>query len=176
MEILFKVLLIIFTVLFMLFGALYLIRSLTKKKAKAVGILWVISMLCLFAVVISGLFLAPSKDKETPSETVYTDVAFEEIYAAYKNNELSADDKYKGNRYQIACTFVSVGDGGLNGALGSLSVTAYTYVGNKKCVLWCTFDEETQREALSKLNKGDEFTFEGICDSWGRWSDCKVVN
>ena len=102
-------------------------------------------------------------------------VTFTEIYTAYRNNELSADDKYKGNRYQITCTFSSVSDGGLNGLFGSLSVTAYTYANGTQCVLWCTFDEDTQRDALSKLNKGDQFTFEGVCNSWGNWSDCKIV-
>lgn len=115
-----------------------------------------------------------SQEKTVESKEEKT-VTFEEIYTAYKNNELSADDTYKGNRYRITCTFSSVGDGGLNGLLGSLSVTAYAYANGTQCVLWCTFDEDTQREALSKLNKGDQFTFEGICDSWGNWSDCKIV-
>lgn len=102
-------------------------------------------------------------------------VTFDEIYKAYKENELRADDKYKGNRYRITCTVYDIGDGGLNGLFGDLSVSAYTYSGNTKCVLWCTFDEKTQREGLSKVNMGDEITFEGYCSSWGNWYDCELV-
>ena len=56
-----------------------------------------------------------------------------------------------------------------------LCASAYTYANGTQCVLWCTFDEDTQRDALSKLNKGDQFTFEGVCNSWGNWSDCEFV-
>lgn len=102
-------------------------------------------------------------------------VTFDDIYNEYQKNKLRADNKYKGNKYRITCTVYDIGDGGLNGLLGDLSVSAYTYSGNTKCILWCTFDEKTQREALSKINMGDEITFEGYCSSWGKWYDCELI-
>lgn len=143
----------------------------TLKKKTAYLFIAVIGVVALFS---SFLFM-PEQDVDNSQSAVVEELNFAECYYAYKENKLRADDTYKGNRYRITCTFSSVGDGGLNGLLGSLSVTAYAYANGTQCVLWCTFDEDTQREALSKLNKGDQFTFEGICDSWGNWSDCKIV-
>lgn len=100
-------------------------------------------------------------------------VPFKEIFYAYQNNELNADDLYKGNRYAITCTIYAIGDGGLNGLFGDISVSAYTYVDGKQCILWCTFDEKTQRQGIAAISMGDTITFEGTCLSWGNWSNCE---
>ncbi|MBQ8766547.1 MAG: hypothetical protein IJZ16_07060 [Clostridia bacterium] len=102
-------------------------------------------------------------------------ITFEEIYTDYQRNELAADDKYKGNRYKITGTIQTVNDGGLNGLFGELSVTVIAYANGTQCFLWCTFDEETQRDALTKVSMGDTITFEGTCESWGNWHDCEIV-
>lgn len=102
---------------------------------------------------------------------------FHEIRMAYKNNELSADDTYKGNRYTIVGSFDGISeDGLLNQLLGEIKVTLKIVDEGTPCYLFCDFDADTWREELSKLSKGDEMVIEGECDSWGVWSDCELLN
>ena len=118
---------------------------------------------------------APKTTKATTTklpETTTTEppVTFEEIYLAYKNNELRADEEYEGNRYQITAEVESVSEGWW----GNYSVTLTIRAAGRRCYLFCTFDSD-QRDALIVLNEGDQITFEGTCESWGVWDDCIVI-
>lgn len=102
---------------------------------------------------------------------------FCEIREAYRNNELSADDTYKGNRYTLIGQFDGAKDDGLfNDVLDEVNVTVKVMDGNTPCYLICSFDSDTWREELVKYNKGDEIIFEGECVSWGVWNDCELTD
>ena len=107
-----------------------------------------------------------------PPETTTMEppVTFEEIYLAYKNNELRADEEYGGNRYIITAEVENISEGWW----GYYSVTLSIRAAGRECYLFCTFEKD-QREALIEFNEGDQLTFEGTCESWGNWDDCVVV-
>lgn len=67
-----------------------------KKMIIVFGILMVIIMVT--AMSNKGDEQAPAKEEQ------YTPASFEEIYQAYKENELVADDLYKGRRYEVTAT------------------------------------------------------------------------
>ncbi|MEG2687374.1 MAG: tripartite tricarboxylate transporter TctB family protein [Christensenellaceae bacterium] len=100
---------------------------------------------------------------------------FHEIRSAYKNNELSADDEYKGKSYTIIGEFDGVSEDGLfNEFLNEIMVTVKIIDDNTTCYAFCGFDADIWREKLSSLNKGDEMVIAGTCYSWGSWSDCEL--
>lgn len=142
--------------------------SLKKKGGIVIAVIGAI-------ILFSSLLFIPEGDN-APEPTIPAEaVLISEVKAEYDKNTLAADDLYKGNRYRITGTIESIGDGGLNGVFGELSVTVIVEEGENNYYLWCTFDEETQRDALSKLTMGDTITFEGTCESWGNWHDCELV-
>lgn len=102
---------------------------------------------------------------------------FHEIRAAYKNNELSADDTYKGNRYTIVGEFDGANEDGIfPSLLDEINITVKIMDGNTVCYVFCSFDKEEWRDRLAELNKGDEMIIEGECYSWGSWNDCELKN
>lgn len=102
---------------------------------------------------------------------------FHEIRAAYKNNELSADDTYKGNRYTIVGEFDGANEDGIfPSLLNEINITVKIMDGNTVCYVFCSFDKEEWRDRLAELNKGDEMIIEGECYSWGSWNNCELKN
>lgn len=102
---------------------------------------------------------------------------FHEIRVAYENNELSADDTYRGNRYTIIGAFDGAADDGLiNELFSTVTVTVKIMDGRTTCYVFCSFDAKQWRTRLSKLDKGDEMIIEGECANWGSWSECQLKN
>jgi hypothetical protein len=101
-------------------------------------------------------------------------VTFDEIYWAYKENELRANDTYKNNRYRITAKINGMATGGLFNWTGGATLTMEKRVGNTIVFFYAEFEKE-QEEALKKVNVGDTITFEGECLSAGSWVDCEIV-
>lgn len=125
----------------------------------------------------------PSADTTEPTATepVTTDpsatestVTFEEIYKAYKSNELVADDMYKGNRYQVTAIINGIETDGLLNLTGGATLTMQTQVGSTIVFFYAEFEKE-QEEVLKQVVVGDTITFEGTCLSAGAWTDCEIV-
>ncbi len=102
------------------------------------------------------------------------DVTFEDIYKAYKSNELVADDLYKGNRYQVTATINGMSTGGLFNLTGGATLTMQTNVEGTIVFFYAEFEKD-QEEALKQVAVGDTITFEGECLSHGMWSECEIV-
>jgi len=115
------------------------------------------------------------KDEEI-EETVEVDtsVTFEEIYTAYKENELKADDIYQNNRYRITAKINGMSTGGLFNMTGGATLTMETYVGSTIVFFYAEFEKE-QEEALKTIKVGDTITFEGECLSAGSWVECELI-
>ena len=101
-------------------------------------------------------------------------VTFEEIYKAYKENELRADDKYQYNRYRITAKINGMSADGLFNLTGGAILTMEKRVGNTIVFFYAEFEKE-QEEALKKVNVGDTITFEGECLSAGNWIECAIL-
>lgn len=100
---------------------------------------------------------------------------FKEIRKAYKTNELSANDKYKGNTYTLYGQISAIKeDGFMNAFLDKIGVTI-TYRDNNSIVYtFCDFNS-SERDKLTKYNTGDYILFSGTCSSYGNWYNCKVI-
>lgn len=100
-------------------------------------------------------------------------VTFEEIYKAYKKNELTADDEYKDNRYEITAKIEGINSDGLFNWSGGATLTLSKRVDNTIVYFYAEFEKD-QEEALKRVSVGDTVTFEGTCLSYGTWIDCEI--
>lgn len=113
-------------------------------------------------------------EEETQVSNVDTSVTFDEIYKAYKENELRADDSYKYNRYRITAKVNGMSTGGLLNMTGGATLTMEIRVDSTIVFFYAEFEKE-QEEALKTINVGDTITFDGECLSAGSWVDCELV-
>ena len=143
----------------------------TPDKEKKMIIVFVILMVIIMVTAMSNKGDEQAPDKEDQ----YTPASFEEIYKAYEDNELVADDLYKGRRYEITATINGMETGGLMNMTGGATLTMEKKIGNTIVVFLAEFERD-QEEALKNIKVGDEITFEGTCYSAGSWSDCELVN
>lgn len=146
---------------------------------------WVAMLVGFIFLIKSGLeFLSEVYDLPLPWKTSssvevdYTltdpNVTFEEIYKAYKSNELLADDLYKNNRYRITAKINGMETGGLLNMTGGATLTMEIRVGNTNVFFLAEFEED-QEESLKRISVGDVITYEGTCLGAGSWTDCIIV-
>ena len=102
-------------------------------------------------------------------------VEFDEIYHAYKENELRADDTYKNNRYIITAKVNGMATGGLLNVTGGATLTMEKKVGEITVFFYAEFEKD-QEDALKQINIGDTITFGGECLSAGSWTECEIIN
>lgn len=146
-------------------------KSNAKPADKKMIIVFVILMIAIIAFATSS----KSGEQAPAEEDQYTPASFEEIYQAYKDNELVADDLYKGRRYEVTATINGMETGGLMNMTGGATLTMEKKIGNTIVVFLAEFERD-QEEPLKNIKVGDEITFEGTCYSAGSWSDCELVN
>lgn len=114
-------------------------------------------------------------EEEMPEEDeVDLNVTYDEIYKAYKENELVADDLYQYNRYRITAKINGMTSDGLFNLTGGATLTMEKRVGNTRVFFYAEFEKE-QEEALKTIKVGDTITFEGECLSAGTWKDCELI-
>ena len=155
------------------------------KRMKIIGLVLklvvLVSLLagCVFLFKV-GIELLPNngdiftKLGLSSSNVVDSNVTFDEIYKAYKSNELMADDLYSGNRYRITATIKGIESDGLFNLTGGATLSLSVEVGDSVASLIAEF-EKNQEGALKKVAVGDTVVFEGTCVSDGAWIDCKIV-
>lgn len=102
------------------------------------------------------------------------DASFEEIYRAYKENELRADEQYKNNRYRVTAKVNSMTSDGLFNLTGGATLTMEARVDSTIVVFYAEFESD-QEDALKAINVGDTITFVGECLSAGTWVECEIV-
>lgn len=153
-----------------------------KKKRRW---LWIVVIIIAISSIIAifGQDDGPegnsdSKIEVTPTPESLTNevgtATFDEIYRAYKDNELVADDMYKHNRYQITAKIDGMTNDGLFNLTGGATLTLETKVDNTIVVFYAEFEKE-QEENLKTVKVGDTITFEGKCLDAGNWSECELV-
>lgn len=131
-----------------------------------------IGMIIVFGTLV---FVGCSGDISKDEKVGYIEgVEFDEIYFAYKENEIRADDTYKNNRYRITASVNAISTGGLLNLTGGATLTMEKQVGETLVFFYAEFEKE-QEESLKLINVGDVITFEGECLSAGSWTDCKII-
>lgn len=108
------------------------------------------------------------------SQVIDENVSFDEIYHAYKENELRADDVYQNNRYRITAKINGIETGGLLNLTGGATLTMEKQVDSTIVFFIAEFEKE-QEKALKTVSVGDTITFEGECLSAGTWIDCVLI-
>lgn len=116
---------------------------------------------------------APEQTEPT-EEPVNLSVTYDEIYLAYKENEIAAKDKYQHKRYRITAKIDDIQSNGLFGLGKGADLLVERRVGNT-IVYFGAYFEKDQRESIKKVKVGDTITFDGRCVSAGTFSECKIV-
>lgn len=153
-----------------------------KKKRRWLWIVVIIiaisSIIAIFGQDDGQTGNSDSKIEVTPTPESLTNevgtATFDEIYRAYKDNELVADDMYKHNRYQITAKIDGMTNDGLFNLTGGATLTLETKVDNTIVVFYAEFEKD-QEDNLKTVKVGDTITFIGECLSAGSWSDCEMI-
>lgn len=114
-----------------------------------------------------------SKKTEPTAEPVDASVTYDDIYNAYKENELLANDTYRYNRYRVTATIDGMSTGGLLNLTGGATLTMEARVGNTLVYFYAEFEKD-QEDALKTVKVGDTITFEGKCIGRGGFTDCEL--
>ena len=137
----------------------------------AITIFSCVSILMLLSIEPSPAESEPQTSEETSAVGTAT---FDEIYHAYKENELVADDLYQYNRYRVTAKINGMTNDGLFNLTGDATLTLETKVDNTIVFFYAEFEKE-QEENLKTVKVGDTITFEGKCLDAGNWSECELV-
>ena len=131
---------------------------------------------CVAILMLPPMESSPAESEpQTSEETSAVGTAtFDEIYQAYKENELVADDLYRYNRYRVTAKINGMTNDGLFNLTGGATLTLETKVDNTIVFFYAEFEKE-QEENLKTVKVGDTITFEGKCLNAGNWSECELV-
>lgn len=156
-------------------------KEISPQKKRVVyllcGIIIVITIFSCVAILMSPSMESSPVESEpqTSEETSAVGTAtFDEIYHAYKENELVADDLYQYNRYRVTAKINGMTNDGLFNLTGGATLTLETKVDNTIVFFYAEFEKE-QEENLKTVKVGDTITFEGKCLDAGNWSECELV-
>lgn len=100
------------------------------------------------------------KSSSSTSEQAVTTIDFNAVYKEYKSNEVRAEETYGDKRYRVTGTVNALTDGGLANLFGGTTVTLVRQVGNTTVYFFASFSKD-QKDAIMKINTGDEITFVG---------------
>lgn len=156
-------------------------KEISPQKKRVVYLLCgIIIAITIFSCV--AILMLPSiepstaeSEPQTSEETSAVGTAtFDEIYQAYKENELVADDLYQHNRYRVTAKINGMTNDGVFNLTGGATLTLETKVDNTIVFFYAEFEKE-QEENLKTVKVGDTITFEGKCLDAGNWSECELV-
>lgn len=151
-----------------------------KKRVVYLACGIIIAITVIICAVSIGSILNQT-DSESESETQTAEessevgaATFDEIYYAYKENELVADDLYQYNRYRVTAKINGMTNDGLFNMTGGAMLTLETKVDNTIVFFYAEFEKE-QEENLKSVKVGDTITFEGKCLDAGNWTECELI-
>lgn len=157
-------------------------KEISPQKKRVVYLLCGIIIVITIFSCVAILMLPPpmesspaGSEPQTSEETSAVGTAtFDEIYHAYKENELVADDLYQYNRYRVTAKINGMTNDGLFNLTGGATLTLEIKVNNTIVFFYAEFEKE-QEENLKTVKVGDTITFEGKCLDAGNWSECELV-
>lgn len=156
-------------------------KEVSPQKKRVVyllcGIIIAITVFICTVVLVSALMNTSPSESETQTAEESSEVGtatFDEIYYAYKENELVADDLYQYNRYRVTAKINGMTNDGLFNMTGGAMLTMETKVDNTIVFFYAEFEKE-QEENLKSVKVGDTITFEGKCLDAGNWSECELI-
>lgn len=156
-------------------------KEISPQKKRVVYLLCGIIIAITIFSCVAILMLPPMESSSAESEPQTSEetsavgtATFDEIYQAYKENELVADDLYQYNRYRVTAKINGMTNDGLFNLTGGATLTLETKVDNTIVFFYAEFEKE-QEENLKTVKVGDTITFEGKCLDAGNWSECELI-
>ena len=156
-------------------------KEVSPQKKRVVyllcGIIIAITVFFCAVILVSALMNPSPSESETQTAEEISEVGtatFDEIYYAYKENELVADDLYQYNRYRVTAKINGMTNDGLFNMTGGAMLTMETKVDNTIVFFYAEFEKE-QEENLKSVKVGDTITFEGKCLDAGNWTECELI-
>lgn len=149
-------------------------KEISPQKKRVVYLLCGIIIAITIFSCVSILMLPPIEPSPAEVSSEVGTATFDEIYQAYKENELVADDLYQHNRYRVTAKINGMTNDGLFNLTGGATLTLETKVDNTIVFFYAEFEKE-QEENLKTVKVGDTITFEGKCLDAGNWSECELV-
>ena len=112
-------------------------------------------------IVVAGIFILPNvingfddaKTEDAIQQEPAISITAKELIAAYDENEVAADGKYKNKNLEVAGTITSIGSGINDPYIVLRDGESYLSV-------QCYFDKNQSK--LSEFKKGDQITIKGI--------------
>ena len=145
--------------------------GLSKKGGILIAIIGLISLFSSLLLIPKGGY----KNNSVDNAPVAADINFTECYYAYKENELRADDTYKGNRYRLTAQVRDI-----QSTAGSLLywddevIVEFEIVVDNTIVVGEALFYKDQTDSLKDISVGDTITFIGECRSAGAWINCEL--
>lgn len=145
-----------------------------KKKGRGGIVAIVIIGIFAFAATMGILFgeETPSDTDSTPANTSsvelieYIEVTANDLYAAFEDNEVKAEQTYSGKNIKITGTINEINSAETFSSANVLLNVDNTFVG---CVQ-CCFNSSEDAKALANLKKGQSVTITGVCGKLELWN------
>jgi len=142
------------------------------KALKSIATLFLIGGVVLSVSTVIAVKEQSTGYNKPASVKTYMEVDVDFMIELYKNNEVSAKNKYHDNFYQVTAEIVSVKEAGLLQAFSGYDVTLVTPKGHH---ITANFSKKL-KDDIMRLRAGDTLTFSGRCISPRLWYECKIVN
>ena len=149
-----------------------------QKKKKGKGVIVAVSIVAIFVFLgMIGILFG----EETPSDTnstsapaitsseeeiQYIEVTANDLYGAFEDNEVKAEQTYKGKNIRITGTISEINAAETFSSANVLLTVDNTFVG---CVQ-CCFNSSEDAKALANLKKGQSVTIVGVCGKLELWN------
>ncbi len=145
------------------------------KKSLLTGLLLtlIIGLLTTCLILFAdNLHDVREKNKNSQIE-VNRAVSYDEIYRAFKNNKILAEDTYNDKYFTVTAKVNGMETGGILGLEEDVTtLTMETKVDNTIVFFLAKFDRK-QRESLKSISVGDTISFIGKCND-GTFYECEL--
>lgn len=118
---------------------------------------------------------AATEEETTKAEEKTLSISAKELFEAYDDNEVKADEKYKGKMMKISGTISDIGKDIMDESYITLKSSSSSY---EVLSVQCMFSDETEAKKLGDLKKGDKVKIIGECDGVTinvLIKDCKII-
>lgn len=132
-----------------------------KKSSKNIAIIVSICVV-VFALIMGILFgeEEPAVNASSQESITYIEVTADELYLAYDNNEVAADEAYKGKYVKVTGVVTEISSSGtFTQACILLNAESSYFLGDVQC----NFSDDAVAKKIAEINKGQTVTVKGKC-------------
>ena len=153
-----------------------------KKNGCLIAFLIVFGVMLLFSAIMGIMFGEETTTTSTNNtlevssveEIKYIEVTANELYNAFSENEVKAEETYNGRNVKITGIVSEINAAETFSSANVLLKVDNAFVG---CVQ-CCFNSSENAKALAELRKGQSVTIVGVCNGLELWNiiitDCKL--